>query len=314
MLAALVPVLALLLGAAPPTPTAACRPQLEVRGRGVDEAVVAEFADVAEAAVDDVRARLGSTSCAPITITLVPAMEDAPALDPPWHLPSWAAGAAIPRDRRVVVGIVSGRQVQSRNTTLVHELAHVVANDAAGTDVSGVPLPRWLDEGIARVVAGEHGTADLSVLAHARVADRFLPLAALEKGFPPDRVDAALAYAEAGRAVSLIAGVSDHAISDVLGRINAGASVDEALTAVTGRAAWQLDRDVQLSVSRFAAFAVVGVETDVAMAACGVVLVVAGVRARRRFKSRLAAMEGYPTPLSPLVVALRRWSVRPEQA
>jgi hypothetical protein len=293
---------ALLLALAP------CRPALTVRGPDLDPVVVAEFAAVAENTVDDVRRRLDSDSCAPMTITLVPAMEDAPALDPPWHLPSWAAGAAVPRDRRIVVGVTSGRAVQSRVTTLVHEVAHVVVADASGRSVAGTaPLPRWLDEGLARVVAGEHGAADLSVLARARVAGRFLPLAALERGFPPGAQDAALAYAEAGRAVSLIEGSGENALPRLLARLRAGDDVDTALVAITGRAAWQLERDVEESVSPLAALAVVGVEIGFAMGACGVVLIVAGVRARRRLRERIAAMDAEP---SPLALALVRWTVR----
>lgn len=291
---------AALLAAAP------CRPPLDVRGPEIPAAVTAEFAAAAHVAIDDVRARLGSESCAPVTITLVPAMEDAPQLDPPWHLPSWAAGAAVPRDRRVVVGVTSNGQVQRRHTTLVHELAHVVSNDAAG----GHPLPRWLDEGIARVVAGEHGAADLSVLARARVAGRHFPLAALERGFPPGAADAALAYAEAGRAVSLIEGASPGGIAAVLARIQQGDDVDAALVHVTGRAVWQLDRDVQESVSGFAAFAVLGAETDLAMAGCGVVLAVAGLRARRRNRARLLALDDDDPARRPGPEAvLARWTV-----
>ncbi|MDP2344725.1 MAG: peptidase MA family metallohydrolase [Deltaproteobacteria bacterium] len=291
---------AVLLAAAP------CRPALDVRGPTVPDHVTAEFAAVAGDAVDDVRARLGSESCAPITITLVPAMEDAPALDPPWHLPSWAAGAAVPRDRRIVVGVTSGRQVQQRETTLIHEIAHVVSNDAAG----GRPLPRWLDEGIARVVAGEHGGSDLSVLARAHVSGQHFPLASLERGFPPRANDAALAYAEAGRAVSLIEGARPGAIAAVLARIKAGDDVDAALVAVTGRAIWQLDRDVQDSVSGFAAFAVLGAETDMAMAGCALVVAFAGVRARRRIRERMHALDDDDPARRPAPdVPLSRWTV-----
>ncbi len=285
---------------------APCRPPLEVQGREVPAAVVAEFAADADDVIADIRSRLRSESCAPIKITLVPAMEDAPALDPPWHLPSWAAGAAVPRDRRVVVGVTAGRQMQRWHTTLVHELAHVASADAAGLR----PLPRWLDEGIARVVAGEHGIDDLSVLARARVAGRHLPLASLERGFPPGAADAALAYAESGRAVSLIEAVRPGAIEALLQHMKDGDDVDAALIKVTGRAVWQLDHDVEASVSPWAALAVLGTETDLAMAGCGVVVAVAGVRARRRTRARMLALDdGETTRQAPADAVLSRWTV-----
>lgn len=294
--------LAALLAATP------CRPVVDVKGAGVPEAVVDDFRAVAADVVDDVHAVVGGDVCAPISVTLVPAMERANELDPPWHLPSWAAGAAQPFARRIVVGITAGRQVQARETTLKHELVHVLANDAAGRAEGRPPMPRWLDEGIARFVAGEHGVADHSALARARLADRFLPLGALEQGFPPGRVDAGLAYAEAGRAVSLVAATSDTAIARLLARLRAGDDVDAALVAVYGRAAWQLDKDMRQSVDGWAALAAVGVETDLAMAGCGVVVAFAGVRARRRIRERMAALDP-PDPVGP-EVALTRWRTR----
>jgi hypothetical protein len=294
------PVFSFLLTAA--LVAAPCAPVVDVRGPGLPAALVADFADEARAALVDVRARLGSTDCAPLTVTLVPQMRDAPVLDPPWHLPSWAAGGAMPGARRIVVAVTAEGAPQDRHTTLVHEVAHVVTAEVIG----GRALPRWLDEGIARVVAGEHGVADVSLLAHARVVDRFLPLAALEHGFPPGAADAALAYAEAGRAVSLLQGAAGggDALPRLLVRVAAGDAVDDALVAVAGRASWQLDADMRRSLSGWAALAVVGVETDVAMAACAAVVAVVGVRARRRLRRRIEAMDD-PGPGGPAVVLAR---------
>jgi hypothetical protein len=301
-------VLALLLSAS--LLAAPCVPSVDVRSPGVPDEVAAAFAAEARTAAVEVRARLGSTACTPLTITLVPSMSDAAALDPPWHLPSWAAGAAEPRASRLVVGITAGGSRQDRRTTLTHELAHVVTAEVTG----GRTLPRWLDEGIARVVAGEHGIEDLSLLAHARIADRFLPLAALERGFPPGAADAALAYAEAGRAVSLVTAGGASALPDLLAHLGTGAPLDDALVAVGGRAIWQLDQDLRRSLSGWAALAVVGVETDLAMAACAVVAAVVGVRARHRLRRRIAAMPETVDDLRANVVGAVRFRHGPKES
>jgi hypothetical protein len=287
-------VVAAALAAAP------CDGHVEVRGPGLPTDVVEDFAADARSALVDVRAWLGSSRCEPLAVTLVPAMADAPVLDPPWHLPSWAAGAAEPAARRIVVGVTVDGAVQDRRRTLRHELAHVVAAEIAGEG----RLPRWLDEGIARVVAGEHGIGDLAVLSRAHVAGRALPLPALARGFPPGAADAALAYATAGRAVALLEGRADRALPRVLARIAAGATVDDALVDVAGRATWQLDRDVVRSVDGLTALATLGVETDVAMALCAGVVAVAGVRARRRLRTRIAAMAD-DDPTTPAVRVVR---------
>ncbi len=293
---------------------APCAPVVDVNGPEVPGDVVADFRDAARDALVDVRARLGSTSCAPVTIALVPTMADAHRLDPPWHLPTWAAGGAQPGARRVVVGVTADGARQDRLRTLVHELVHVVAAEVVAGSSTGTRLPRWLDEGIARVVAGEHGVEDLSLLARARVAGRFLPLAALVDGFPPGAADAGLAYAQAGRAVSLLVAANPEALPRLLGRLAAGDDVDTALVRIGGRATWQLDQDVQRSVSGWAALATIGIETDLAMAACGVIVGVVGVRARRRLRKRIAAMGDAPRAPHDVVLVRfrhgpgRRWS------
>lgn len=304
MLSAVVWLVASLSAASAPE-TVLCRPAIEVQGPGLPADMVAGFARDAVELVDELRPRTGDVDCRPITITLVPSMSDAHALDPPWHLPGWAAGAAQPEKRRIVVGVSAEGRVQDRRRTLHHELAHVLVRSAAG----GVAMPRWLDEGLARFLAGEHGIEDLQVLAQARIADRFLPLAALEQGFPGGSADAALAYAQSGRAVSLMQD-HDNAVPRLLAAVRAGATVDDALRQTVGRATWQLDLDVRRSVTLWAAIATVGIESDLAMAGCGVVVAVFGVRARRRQRSRLLAMDDDNPPLRrPAAASFTRWTV-----
>jgi hypothetical protein len=289
------------------TPSSAlCVPVLQVEGAGVPPDVLAGFADDARGLVDELRPRLGDEDCRPIVITLVSSMGDAPSLDPPWHLPAWAAGAARPAERRIVVGVTSEGRLQDRHRTLRHELVHVLAHSAAG----GASLPRWLDEGLARVLAGEHGIDDLRVLAQARLGDRFLPLTALVDGFPAASADAALAYAEAGRAVSLLLDRDEDDVARLLALVRAGHDIDDALRQATGRATWQVDLDMRRSIGLWAALATVGLETDLAMAACGVAVGVFGVRARRRQRARLLAMDDDdPRPLPPPVATVTRWTV-----
>jgi hypothetical protein len=285
--------------------SAVCVPPVEVDGAGVPAEVLAAFATDARTHIDALRPRLGDEDCRPIVITLLSSMGDASQLDPPWHLPRWAAGAARPAERRIVVGVTSEGRLQDRDRTLRHELVHVLARSAAG----GAPLPRWLDEGLARVLAGEHGIDDLRVLAQARIGDRFLPLTALDEGFPASSADAALAYAEAGRAVSLLLDRDDD-VAHLLALVRAGHEVDDALRRATGRATWQVDLDMRRSIGLWAALATVGLETDLAMAGCGVAVAVFGVRARRRQRARLLAMDDVdPRPRPPPAATVTRWTV-----
>lgn len=298
--------------AAEPTAAGPCRPPVHVVGHGVPAEVVTELSAQAPALFERVAARLDLGSCAAVQVELLPAIEGADRLEPPWRLPAWAAGAAVPAERRIVVAVTAQGQRQERERVLLHELAHVGVREAAGDAF----VPRWLDEGFARVVAGEHSTGDLDVLARARVADRLVPLAALTDGFPRRADLAALAYAEAGRAVSLVEAERDGAVSLILARMRTGASVDDALAEVTGRRAWQLDVDVERSIPLWRAWAVVGLETDLALALGGLVCAWAGLRARRRLRARMVALDDaevlaalLPLRLPPRDVVLTRWTV-----
>jgi hypothetical protein len=289
-----------------PTTSAVCVPAVRFESVGVPQDVTAELATHAADWVVEIRERVGDTDCRPIAVTVVASMREATSLEPPWHLPSWAAGAASPSERRIVLGVTSEGRVQDRERTLRHELVHVLVRSAVGE----APLPRWLDEGLARVLAGEHGLADVQVLAQARLGDRLLPLASLTESFPAASADAALAYAQSGRAVSLIIQPNND-VAHLLRLLREGVDVEDALRAVGGRATWQLDLDVRRSVGFWAAVATVGLESELAMAGCGVVVAVFGVRARRRQRARLLAMQDdlpHPWALSSALVT--RWTVR----
>jgi hypothetical protein len=290
-----------------------CRAPVMVEGAGVPPAVLAELRERAPALFERVAAQLALTSCEPVRVDVLPAIEGADALDPPWRLPGWAAGAAVPSERRIVIAVTASGHRQDRERILLHELAHVGVREAAGA----APVPRWLDEGFARFLAGEHSTSDLEILARARVGERLFPLAALEEGFPARGDLASLAYAQAGRAVSLLEAGQEGAVAAVLARLRAGEPVDEALAQVAGRRTWQLDVDVERSIPLWRAWAIVGLETDLALGGAALVCALAGWRARRRLRERMRALDGDDAAggarawalLASDVVVLR-WTVR----
>ncbi len=311
---------AVLLAFAGPVRADPCVAPVVVEGHGVPAHVVDELATIAPGLMARAAIRTGASSCAPVQVALLPGIEGAAHLDPPWVLPTWAAGAAVPEERRVVIAITANGRRQDRERILLHELAHVAVRDAARDEAAPNVhrVPRWLDEGIARVIAGEHGADDLSVLARARVADRMLPLAALEDGFPGRADLAQLAYAQSGRAVSLIEELGPEALPSLLAGIATGESVDEALFDATGRRTWQLELDVERSIPLWRAWAVVGFETDLALGAAGLMCAWAGIRSRRRYRQRLHALdddERVPEErrAPPLDVVLARWTVSLQQ-
>jgi hypothetical protein len=235
-------------------------------------------------------------------------METADTLDPPFHVPAWAAGAAVPHERRIVVGVTSERHVQNRHATLTHELAHVLLRQATGT----VDVPRWFDEGAARVLAKEAGNADdLRALSQAKVGSRLWPLSAIADGFPAGPSDAAVAYAVSGRAVELM--FAKQPMSAFIASLASTQSFEASVAATTGRAVWQLSQDTERSVSTWRSLLVVGFETDILMGVCAILLAVSGIRARRRFLAGLQRLaddeERGSRAAGPLDVQVVRWTV-----
>lgn len=88
--------------------------------------------------------------------------------------------------------------------TLKHELCHLVLHDQIRT----VPLPKWLDEGVAQwtsdgiaeILTGRSG----SLLGWAGISGRFYRLDAISKSFPSDEQGLVLAYEQSRLLVEYI--------------------------------------------------------------------------------------------------------------
>lgn len=284
------------------------RVDVVVSGHGAVAHLAPEMEARATGLYDEAAAYAGARGCAPVAIDLVEGMEDAASLSPPWRLPHWAAGAAQPGARRIVVGVTAEGRRQDRERTLAHELAHVAITDAAGTRV-----PRWFDEGAARVFAGEHGEEDVAALARARLSERFPPLEGLEASFPAGAADAAVAYAVSGRAVRLVEEAGGpRAVARVLAAVRAGAPFDDALHDVAGRRTWQLSKDVERSVPLWHAWIVIAKDLEIGMALAAALVAFGGVRARQRMRRRLDELvDDDPAAPAPAGVVLVRFTVGP---
>jgi hypothetical protein len=234
-------------------------------------------------------------------------MEDAKTIEPGWALPTWAAGAADPHERRIVVGVTAAHQRQDRERVLLHELTHVAIRSAAGEG----HVPRWFDEGVSRVVAHEDGEGDGRALAQARIGGAPFMLEGLVDRFPASGSEAAFAYAISGRAVRVIEQHGGRgSIARILANVRAGGDFETALVDETGRHTWQIGVDVERTVSLWHAWATVLREIDLWMIVAGGLAVLAGLRARARQRTRLAALIEEDERARPaLEVVMARWSV-----
>lgn len=283
---------------------------ITVRGHGGTGQVAESLTPIVHARDEAVRDALGVERAAPVVVDVVKDLGAAGALERPWRLPEWAAGAARPNDREIVLmlGGRTGRHDVPR--TLTHELAHVALHDATG----GVRVPRWFDEGTARFLAGEHGVIDERALAHARIARARFDLDALSASFPADSEGAARAYAISARAIRILV---DRNGTDVLARIadrvEQGVPFKEALLVESGLRPWELSRETWQSVSLASAWGTVFLDVDPFTPVALALFSVGAISARRRRRERFLRLDDdLPrAPIGDIVVV--RWRVRPRR-
>ncbi len=108
---------------------------------------------------------------------------------------SWANGHADPELGVIVVVVPDDlRTAVTLQREIPHEMTHVLIYKATGDQFPTVPL--WLNEGLAVMNQGERDSTYPALLAAARDARAFLPLASLCGTFPTESRGALLAYAQ----------------------------------------------------------------------------------------------------------------------
>jgi len=105
-------------------------------------------------------------------------------------VPGWAAGVAWPGHNLIVLRKNTGADIVQ---TFEHELCHILLGQAFGPDHR---VPRWLEEGLALMIAGQWSLQRMSTMSMAVLTGRVLPMDALTRGFPADAGQAEVAYCQ----------------------------------------------------------------------------------------------------------------------
>jgi Peptidase MA superfamily len=209
------------------------------------------------------------------------APEDAPP-------PAYAAGVAYPSAHLIVIALQAPQTWEAPDLLelLRHELAHLALSDAVG----GHHVPRWFDEGLAIHESGELPWARRMALADASLGRRLLPLGDLDRGFPADRYDVNVAYAESADFVSFLLRDVDRArFGSLIERVRAGAGFGRALEDSYGTDLRKLEYEWREELSR--RFGLVPALTGggLVWALIVVLATVAWIKRRKRAKEKLAA-------------------------
>jgi hypothetical protein len=163
--------------------------------------------------------------------------------------PPYAAGVAYPSAHLALLALQAPDTWDAPDLVelMRHELTHLALSDA----VAGQHLPRWFDEGIAIHESGELPWARRMVLADATLGKRLLPFADLDRGFPVDRYDVNVAYAESADFVSFLLRDADRVrFGSLIERVRAGSEFGRALDDAYGTDLRKLEYEWRTEVTR----------------------------------------------------------------
>ena len=128
-----------------------------------------------------------------IHVVLAPSQDLFQSLQP-GKVPQWADGTAWPHRGWIFLRAprLRGEATDPLETVLTHELVHILLGRAFGAR----PVPQWLQEGLAQLMAGEYSAETTATLANGVLGDNLLSLYELSRGFPRGALRAQLAYAQ----------------------------------------------------------------------------------------------------------------------
>ena len=195
----------------------------------------------AEEAVPRLAEALGVPPGATIDIFVAPTQDRFMEMQP-GRPPEWADGTAWPTR-----GLVFLRTPRLRPGTdepleqvLDHELVHIVL----GRAFAPRPVPHWLQEGAAQLLARQYTPELTERLAMGQLGDSLFSLDSLTRSFPADPVRARLAYAQSADLVAYLQNTyGKQALPTLTLALAQGADVDEALFQATGKDAIALDQE-----------------------------------------------------------------------
>jgi len=188
-----------------------------------------------------VLSEMGQNSTTKINVYLAPDRGTFDTLQPKHHAPEWSVGTAIAAQETIVMFSPRGSLKEGVRAddaeVFAHELAHLYLADL----LKSRSIPRWLQEGLAQMVARQWERGDALRLTLAVLVDRLIPLSALMNRWPEAQGPAHLAYAEAFSFTLFLR--KKQYLAPMLSAMNNGRGAPEALTAISGKDLRQLEEE-----------------------------------------------------------------------
>lgn len=207
-------------------------------------------------------------------------------------LPGYADGIAFPESGLVLLTLTDPDTFlrPDLHTVLAHELSHVALYRA----VNGASIPRWFSEGVAVQQSEESGFGRFRTLWEGTVRGSVLGFDRLSRGFPAQRDEVDIAYAQSADFVGhMMASKEDRGqFRALLAALRAGQDFSAAVESAYHVPLSFMEREWRASLSqRFGRWPML-VMGLTSLWALGAVLVVIGyIRARARHRATLERWE-----------------------
>lgn len=276
--------------AAPPTApgfeTLSAGP-LRFHYRSKDAGIAQALTEQGPRALAAIAERTGVSSPRVIDVVLTPTFAEFSTVQPGTP-PSWAAGTAYwERGEVYLRSRMPHHGADPIDKVFVHELVHVVL----GREFGDREIPRWLNEGAAKLFAGELSPQDHATLVQAALGGGLLPLDEITHRWPRSPGRAHLAYAQSVDFVAFLADQREGALPALIASLSSGVDVDTALERATGSRLSALEDAWRGRMTFWHALLPVIGGSGVTWGFGALVFLVAAWRRRRAFHSKVADME-----------------------
>ncbi len=160
-----------------------------------DQRLAESISNISEEIYSEIVTDVGVAPLPGIEIFIAHTHEDFLARQPtPGKAPEWAAGLAYPELNTVILKAPAAALYGTIDPvrTFRHELAHLTLHQA----LTGIHIPKWLDEGLAMYEAKEWTLRTTAVMTSVTLKKKFIPLTSLNDAFPIAFEEAETAYAQ----------------------------------------------------------------------------------------------------------------------
>ncbi len=235
--------------------------------------------------VGDLQLRTGLELPRHVDVTLAPDHDTFVAVQPSAP-PAWAAGTAWSGRSEIYLRTRLPRTGRSRlGQTFVHEVVHI----AVGRSFGERP-PRWLNEGLAKLLAGELTPQDHALLTQATVAGRVMSLDDITRRWPRGEARARLAYVQSTDFLAWLGRRGEGVLPALLAAMSGGQDLEAAVFTATGEPLRELEDAWRSRITFWHAWLPALGSTGVLWGLTSLLFLFAAWKRRRAFRKQMQAM------------------------